>query len=500
MKKTTVAFIAVVAFALGAGVGVGGWIFITAGSGEASVSAQDAAPTLSLDLNQAPIQSEGLVLARVADRGFAQVEPASTEEPEDEAEATPIPLGDPIEFERGLYRIATEGSEARFFIDETLMGDPVTVVGVTSEVGGDVIVDFTDPSASTIGTILINARTIITDNDFRNRALRSEILRSADDAYEFIEFVPTAIQNVDFGENEEGEIRENQVITFDIVGDMTVIETTNEVIFNTTVTVGEDGNTIVGFASALIWWEDFNITIPDVPGVADISVEVPLELEFTADLVETADADMSDDMGDDMALGDPIEFPRALYRITAEDSEARFFIDETLRGEPVTVIGTTTEVGGDVIVDFTDPSASTVGTIVINARTIVTDNDFRNRALRSEILRSAEDAYEFIEFVPTAIQNIDLGDSEDGIIRENQVITFDIVGDMTVIETTTEVIFNATVTVGEDGNTITGLATSLIWWEDFNITIPDVPGVADVSVEVPLELEFTAELIEAASE
>src|SRR5690606_26035007 len=95
-----------------------------------------------------------------------------------------------------------------------------------------------------------------------------------------------------------------------------------------------------------------------------------------------------------------------VYRIVPEASEVRFVIDEVLRGSPYTVVGTTSEVAGDIAVDTTTPSNTEVGTIRVNARTLTTDSDQRNRALRSFILKSADDAYEFVEFQPTALEGL----------------------------------------------------------------------------------------------
>ena len=82
------------------------------------------------------------------------------------------------------------------------------------------------------------------------------------------------------------------------------------------------------------------------------------------------------------------------------ESQATFTLQEDLRGARTTVVGATSEIGGNIMVNLTDPSASSIGTILINARTLETDNSFRNRALRSQILKSAQDAHEFIVFEP----------------------------------------------------------------------------------------------------
>ena len=49
--------------------------------------------------------------------------------------------------------------------------------------------DFAQPGSAKVGTILVNARSLATDNDFRNRAINNQILKTG--AYEFITFTPT---------------------------------------------------------------------------------------------------------------------------------------------------------------------------------------------------------------------------------------------------------------------------------------------------------------------
>lgn len=181
----------------------------------------------------------------------------------------------------------------------------------------------------------------------------------------------------------------------------------------------------------------------------------------------------------------------ALYRIDPEESEVRFTLEEDLRGVRTTVIGTTNQVAGDISVNFDDPAASQVGTIAINARTLATDNQFRNRAIRGEILLSAQDEYEFIEFEPTELRGL------PDEAAPGETLEFEIVGQLTVVETTQEVVFDATAEVSEDGSTLTGLASTTINWRDFNLTIPEVPGVANITDEVDLEITFSAPRVDA---
>lgn len=181
-----------------------------------------------------------------------------------------------------------------------------------------------------------------------------------------------------------------------------------------------------------------------------------------------------------------------VYRIIPEESEVRFSANEILRGQPFTAVGVTSEVAGDIAVNTENPPASEVGTIRVNMRTLATDSDQRNRALRSFILRSAEDQYEFAEFQPTAVEGLPES------VTVGEPFSFQITGDLSVAGTTNPVTFETTATL-EDSGRLSGQATTTVLYPDFNLTIPDVPFVAGVEEAVLLEIDFVAQAVEDAA-
>lgn len=181
---------------------------------------------------------------------------------------------------------------------------------------------------------------------------------------------------------------------------------------------------------------------------------------------------------------------QTVFRIVQDESSVSFTLDEDLRGVRTTVVGVTNQVAGDIQVDVENPANTQVGAIRINLRTLETDNDFRNRAIRSEILNSAQDEYEFTEFVPTAITG--LPDS----VTVGQPFTFQVTGDLKLVDTTRPVTFDVTVTpVSEDR--IEGVGTATVLRSDYGLNIPNAPGVANVTDEVELKIEFVAVAVEA---
>lgn len=176
---------------------------------------------------------------------------------------------------------------------------------------------------------------------------------------------------------------------------------------------------------------------------------------------------------------------RTLFRIAPDESEVRFVIEETLLGNPKTVVGATDEVTGDLLIDFDNPANSTVGIIRVNVRTLETDNEFRTRALRGQILQADRPEFEFAEFTPTAL--VGLPDS----LSIGEPLTFQIVGDLTIHGVTREVTFDAVVTPVSQTR-LEGTAQATVLYQEFGMSIPEAPGVANVSDEVRLEIDFEA--------
>jgi hypothetical protein len=52
------------------------------------------------------------------------------------------------------------------------------VIGITDQVAGEASVNLADLSQTRLGVILVNARTLATDQDRRNQAIRNRILQT----------------------------------------------------------------------------------------------------------------------------------------------------------------------------------------------------------------------------------------------------------------------------------------------------------------------------------
>ena len=312
--------IALIMLVIGAGVGAGAMWYILGGQG--TPSGPTVAATLSLDTaeegNTAATEVSQLrsdidsalgadqaddsaraaavgalvqqvdALGTVAAGMLGTVMPSSAETEAQPSDLPPTATPEAAETSsedaagRSLYRINAELSEVRFVIHEELFGNPKEVIGATNEVAGDIIVDFANPANSQVGEIRVNARTLETDDENRTRALRNQILQSRLDEFEFAAFVPTAINGLP-----EAPVAVGDTVTFQLTGDLTVRHITNSVTFDVTVTLDSDER-LEGSATAPTTRAAYELTIPNARGVANVTDEVTLEIDFVADLVERA--------------------------------------------------------------------------------------------------------------------------------------------------------------------------------------------------------------------
>lgn len=258
-----VAVLVIIAFAIGAGAGIGGYIYVTGGSGEPSRSVDDV-------IEEIQAGSDEDTDAQTA------AEPTTETVTEPTTDTTADTSNDVATGETVAYAIVGEQSTASFTLEEDLRGVRTTVIGTTNEVGGTINVNMENPAESSVETIVINARTLATDSDMRDRAIRSRILNSAQDEFEFILFEPTELSNFSADSVAVGE-----TISFDITGNLTVKDITQVVTFNASVTIDSETQ-ISGTATTQVLRSDYGLVIPDVPSVANVTDEVALAIDFVA--------------------------------------------------------------------------------------------------------------------------------------------------------------------------------------------------------------------------
>jgi polyisoprenoid-binding protein YceI len=254
-----IAAVVLVVVALAGGI----WLYdLVLGETEVA-SAPISAPTLEVVAN-----------ATSAPAPTAAPTTAPTEAPPTQAAAAPTEAVQAEAAPQGgavVYQISQDESQVRFNIYELLRGQPKDVIGVSNQVAGQASVDLNDPSTAQLGEILINARTLETDDNRRNQAIRNRILFT--DQYEFISFKPTQISGL------SGSAAPGQTFSFQVTGDLTIKDVTNPVTFEVTAMV-ESPERLAGSAQTTIALADFNLAVPDVPFVANVGETMALEIDF----------------------------------------------------------------------------------------------------------------------------------------------------------------------------------------------------------------------------
>lgn len=177
--------------------------------------------------------------------------------------------------------------------------------------------------------------------------------------------------------------------------------------------------------------------------------------------------------------------PSGAFQILPERSMASFSLEENLRGEHITVLGTTQNLSGEILADRQALPEAQIGAIRINARTFVTDSEQRNNAIRRLILKTENDANEFIVFEPRTIAGL------PQTAELSEVFTFEVTGDLTVSGVTKSVTFMGSAMFVSD-NELSGSAQTLLHYPDFGISVPNLPFLANVDQDVTLTIDFVA--------
>ena len=109
--------------------------------------------------------------------------------------------------------------------------------------------------------------------EIRNRAIQNEILDTG--RHEFITFTPTGISGL------PEAVAVGDSFTFQLNGDLTIREITQPATFEVSVMVVSETR-LEGSGSATVLRSNFDLQIPDVPSVANVTDEVMLEINFVA--------------------------------------------------------------------------------------------------------------------------------------------------------------------------------------------------------------------------
>lgn len=250
MKKALLIFLGALLF-MGA-VGIGSYAYLTRPTKSASTLLSQNSPA-GFDPALAPPMQDA--------------SPAMFSEPD--LGAVPLNGGET------LYKIDTASSTATFELDELLFGQPKHVVGTTSNVYGEIAANQNALSRAHLSVFMINARAFATDDRGRNNMIRRSILKTENDANEFIVFKTTDIAGL------PDAATTSTTFPIQIIGDLSIAGVTKPATFQATAEFLSDGS-LKGHAETTLTYGEYDIFIPNVPQIANVDKDVKLSIDFIA--------------------------------------------------------------------------------------------------------------------------------------------------------------------------------------------------------------------------
>lgn len=157
--------------------------------------------------------------------------------------------GKPLGELDGSWRVA-DGSEAGYRVDEILSGQPVTVVGRTSEVSGAAVVEGKRLAEATFEVKLDG---VATDNPNRDQYFRGTVI----DVGRYPEAVFKLTRPADLS-----ELEESASVKVPLAGELTVRDATRPVTFDATVQA--DGSRVRVQGRIPMNYADYGVTPPDL--------------------------------------------------------------------------------------------------------------------------------------------------------------------------------------------------------------------------------------------
>ena len=214
--------------------------------------------------------------------------PTATSVPEPTPEPAASTPSEPSEASQGATAfVLGEGTVARYKVEEELARQGYFVAtGETTEVEGRIVFDEDGGVVADESSIVMQAGTLRTDSDRRDRYVRERTLLTAQ--YPEIVFQPTSVEGLPSPLSEA-----SGTVEFTISGDLTIRDQTRPVTWDVTA---EFGNIITGIAAVEITFEQFAMDKPSVAIVLSVEDTIRLEIAFAGSLEQAAA--MSADVGD----------------------------------------------------------------------------------------------------------------------------------------------------------------------------------------------------------
>lgn len=167
------------------------------------------------------------------------------------------------------------------------------------------------------------------------------------------------------------------------------------------------------------------------------------------------------------------------------ESTVSYTAHERLFGQPspfADVVGTTKSVEGEFLVRPNPAPVITALRVVVDLRTLKTDDSNRDVDIRDNYLHF--DTYPYAIFTAAGARVV------AGAYTPGQAVTFTLAGTLRMRDTTHAETF--TVRAALNGDTLTGLAAGVIHISDFGWADPTLAGSFSVADALPVRIDFTA--------
>lgn len=177
-----------------------------------------------------------------------------------------------------LYKIDTSQSYAQYHVQEKFIGfiDGKTVIGETSEISGDIVIDWNDLSQSRIGEFIVDMSQLQSDSKQRDRQVNKKYLET--ELYPTANFIPEIEQSL------PSTVAVGETVSFTMHGFLTVHGVTVLSDWDVALTLQEDH--LVGKATTDILMSDVGVGPINIVGFVSTEDQMQLSLSFVASSTE----------------------------------------------------------------------------------------------------------------------------------------------------------------------------------------------------------------------
>lgn len=169
------------------------------------------------------------------------------------------------------------------------------------------------------------------------------------------------------------------------------------------------------------------------------------------------------------------------YIINGEESQAAFTVTEELAGTGVTdAVGTTNAVIGTILLD-SDGNPLPCSRVDVDIRTLATDESRRDARMLDAL--NANDN-PVATFIVTEVSGL------EGPLVEGEETELTLVGNLTINGVEKQTSWEAIVTLAD--GTVTGSATTVVLFDDFEVTKPVMGPALSIEDEVTLTIDIVA--------